>query len=136
MKYGLWLALLVLLLTVSGGLTSPTEVFRPRVIGDKEKMKYPGGEPSVNVPVYGAVYFWVPCKGNERTNVIASVNGSVRVAVYVYDANGNCVARDEALGARSDDDLSVEWFPCVPGTYSVQVCNMGMQNNEVALVIQ
>ena len=122
MKRWLWLALPGLLLLTPIGFSSPTEARKPgaRAIG-----------------AFSSIFFIVPCNGGgERSCVIATGKGSSPLALYVFDAHGNCVARDEPVAAPGGDDVAVEWFPTIAGVFTVELRNPGRLSNLVEVVFQ
>ncbi len=68
-------------------------------------------------------------KGNERASVLVSGEGVTCLGLYVFDAQGNCVARDDATTPQASDDLTVEWIPAETATYSIEVRNGGISTN-------
>jgi hypothetical protein len=73
-------------------------------------------------------------KGGERASVIV-IGGykdmAMELAVYVFDANGNCVARfDEGA-----DYCAVEWYPPTTGRYLIEVRNRG-NGSTIRMVIR
>jgi hypothetical protein len=72
-------------------------------------------------------------KGGERASVIVIGNEEfvMDLAVYVFDADGNCVARfDEGA-----DYCAVEWYPPTPGRYTIEVRNRG-GGSDIRVVIR
>lgn len=70
-----------------------------------------------------------------RAVVIASGNGQSPLALYVYDPEGNCVARDDVVEPRSSsDDVAAEWFPPEMGRYTVELRNLGYRTNQIDVV--
>lgn len=122
MRRWFWLALPGLLALAPLGLTSPTVARKP---GPRA------------VDGHASVFFIVPCNGGgERSCVIASGQGASPLALYVFDAHGNCVARDEPVAARSGDDVAVEWFPATAGVFTIELCNAGPQANAAAVAFR
>ena len=64
-------------------------------------------------------------RADEEARVIVSGDGSTILALYVFDADGNCVAKDDVPAPESSDDLFVEWVPASAGRYSVEMRNAG-----------
>jgi hypothetical protein len=75
-------------------------------------------------------------KGNQRSVVIASGNGSSMITLYVYDQHGNCVAKDDTCHPRVRDDVAVEWFPPTTAPYVVELRNVGGLPNPVQMAIR
>jgi hypothetical protein len=69
-------------------------------------------------------------KANERALVIVSGSYNSCLGVYVFDAQGNCVARDDMSDPQTADDLITEWIPLEQARYSVEVRNAGVASNE------
>ncbi len=119
MKHWLWLALLGLMLAAPWGSSSPAQTRKPLF--------------KLELGAYGTQLFILPCNGGERACVIASTTSKAPVVLgmYVYDAHGNCIARDEFDDAAppsenrrpASDDAAVEWFPTVAATYTVELRN-------------
>jgi hypothetical protein len=121
MKHWLWLALVGLFLAATWGNTSPTQPRSPVVLA---------------APALTSQIFLVACNGGERTCVIASGEGRSPLGLYVYDSYGNCIARDEATGPKTADDLAVEWFPPANMPYTIEMRNQGLQVNKVDVVFR
>ena len=128
MRHCLWLALLGLLLIVPWARTSPTQPEEPRL-----KLSLPG---------YGRAISVVRCNGGEWTYAVAAtVSEEVLLAMYVYDAHGNCVGRDEfteraTQKRRATDDCAVEWFPPITGFYTIEIRNQSLDSCTVQMAIQ
>jgi hypothetical protein len=121
MKHWLWLAFVGVFLVATSGNTSPTQP-RKRV--------------ELAAPPLTSQIFLVACNGGERTCVIASGEGRSPLGLYVYDPHGNCIARDEATGTKTADDLAVEWFPPANMSYTIELRNQGLQGNKVDVVFR
>jgi hypothetical protein len=72
--------------------------------------------------------------GGERASVIliGDHDPVMDLALYVYDADGNCVARDDDGG----DTCAVEWYPPQTARYSIEVRNRGRLYNATRLSIR
>jgi hypothetical protein len=68
-------------------------------------------------------------KKNERALAIASGRGKACLGLYVFDRDGNCVAKDDISAPSTSDDLIVEWYPTEEGRYSVELRNAGFESN-------
>jgi hypothetical protein len=78
---------------------------------------------------------FIPYRAGERALVITSGNGLSPLAIYVYDPDGNCVAKDDAVAARgSSDDLAVEWLPPEEGRYTIELRNFGYRTNRFDMI--
>jgi hypothetical protein len=69
-------------------------------------------------------------KANERALVIVSGIGNTCLGLYVFDAQGNCIARDDLSDPQTADDLITEWIPIEQARYSIEVRNGGIASNE------
>jgi hypothetical protein len=121
MKRGIWLGPVVLVAAASVALTAPLTPHPPL---------------KVELPALASRYFPVSFEGGQRAIAIASGNFSSPLGLYVYDAHGNCVARDEALEFEGRDDLAAEWFPPETAAYTIEVRNAGLQPNPARLVLR
>jgi hypothetical protein len=75
-------------------------------------------------------------KADEAAQALVSGNGQACLGLYVFDANGNCVALDDQTAPQSCDDLGVEWIPNAASRYSVVVRNAGLEMNPYRLAIR
>jgi hypothetical protein len=75
-------------------------------------------------------------KKGERALAISSGGGDSCMGLYVFDSQGNCLARDDFSAPATADDLIVEWYPAEQGRYSVELRNAGFQNNEYQFVLE
>lgn len=75
-------------------------------------------------------------KPNERALVIASGEFRSCLGVYVFDAQGNCVAKDDGGAPKAADDLVTEWIPEGDARYSIEVRNAGYSANEYQIAIR
>jgi hypothetical protein len=62
--------------------------------------------------------------------------GESCLALYVFDAEGNCVARDDVSSPITADDAWVEWVPPTAQRYSVEVRNAGGTRNIYQLFLR
>jgi hypothetical protein len=100
-----------------------------------------GGEQgfvSLQLEPHGVRNFTVDCKGGERTAVIAIGRGTTPLGVYVYDAQGNCVAWDDLSHSAQNfsDDIAAAWHAPQPQTYEVELRNGGRVTNRVEVAIR
>ena len=58
---------------------------------------------------------------NERATVIVSGDGDTDLDLYVFDENGNLIAKDDDYS----DDCIVHWFPRVTADFIIKVVNRG-----------
>jgi hypothetical protein len=75
-------------------------------------------------------------KGGERACVVVTGDGSSYLGLYVYDADGNCIARDDAGDYRTRDDLAVEWFPQRDSRFAIEVRNLGGTTNTYSIAVR
>ena len=76
------------------------------------------------------------CQANERTSVIVYGQGTSPLGVYVYDAHGNCVARDDLSLGRVTDDLAAAWQAPREEFYDIEIYNFGRKPNTAELAIR
>ena len=79
-----------------------------------------------NIPGQAIRSFTDTFKANEPARVIATgkADGTC-LALYVFDAQGNCVGRDDKTDPPTCNDLLVEWIPPEQARYSAEVRNAG-----------
>src|SRR5262249_17386164 len=58
------------------------------------------------------------------------------LGLYVYDAHGNCVARDDDVNDRTVDDTAAEWVPAQTGLYTIQVQALGKNGFEFLMTVR
>jgi len=75
-------------------------------------------------------------KGGERACVIITGDGSSYLGLYVYDADGNCIARDDRASYQTRDDAAVDWYPPQTGRYTIEVKNLGVLKNTFKIAVQ
>lgn len=75
-------------------------------------------------------------KANERALVIVSGSYNSCLSVYVFDAQGNCVAKDDMSDPQTADDLITEWIPLEQARYSIEVRNAGVASNEFQMALR
>jgi hypothetical protein len=85
-------------------------------------------------PLFSRTYT-LEFKAGETACVIFKGDHKAPLALYVYDAHGNCIGWDEARSTVPDVD-GVEWTPTVNGLYSIEARNIGWQNNECKVNIR
>lgn len=76
------------------------------------------------------------CKARERTAIMVYGQGTSPMAIYVYDAHGNCVARDDLSLSIVSDDLAVEWQPASEQVYDVEIRNLGRKVNNAEIAVR
>jgi hypothetical protein len=90
----------------------------------------PFAEDKSDVSPMGSRNFTVEFRGNQRATVLARGDAATYLGLYVYDAQGNCIAWDDEGNSMTFDDLAVSWQPRENGHYSIEVRNAGyMKNN-------
>ena len=97
----------------------------PRKLGDPERIAGLGVRATIE-----------RFKANERASAIVSGDGESCLGLYIFDAQGNCIAKDDVTAPQSSDDLTVEWFPAAAAAYSVEVRNAGIGVNQFELGIR
>jgi hypothetical protein len=80
--------------------------------------------------------YTVEFKGGQRALVLATGNGATFMGVYVYDAQGNCVAWDDEGNLWTCDDLAVDWTPPANAIYTIEVRNAGLVKNTCRVVMR
>jgi hypothetical protein len=75
-------------------------------------------------------------KPNETASVILSGKTSTVLGLYVFDANGNCVALDDFTTVQNSVDLALEWVPAESTPYFVDVRNGGATATQYFLVLR
>ncbi len=73
---------------------------------------------------------------DKRSIAIALGGNRSNLALYVFDAHGNCVGRDDDLSLISRDDLAAEWIPAQTGPISIQVKSLARVANVVTMVVR
>jgi hypothetical protein len=92
--------------------------------------------PKIGIPGMGTRATFRRFKANEEAQAIVSGDGDTCLGLYVFDANGNCVARDDLTAPESSDDLTVKWVPHVAAEYSVEVRNGSTNPNAFEFVLR
>lgn len=67
--------------------------------------------------------------------VVAIGQGVTPMGVYVFNAEGNCIAWEDQVPPLRCDDLAIEWIPQDEGPYQVEVHNLGYLPNRVEISI-
>ncbi len=67
---------------------------------------------------------------NELAEILVSGDGDTDLDLYVYDSNGNLIAKDEDY----TDDCYVRWVPAWTGRFIVKIVNRGPVYNRYALL--
>ena len=81
-------------------------------------------------------------KANEPVRIMVtgfqseSFQGETCLALYLFDAHGNCVAKDDRTSAQSSDKLAVVWVPPDANPCYVEVRNTGLTPNAYLLAIR
>ena len=78
------------------------------------------------VPARGTDTFTVKFFSNERATIVVSGDGDTDLDLYVYDDNGNLIAKDDDYS----DDCVVNWVPRWTGQFTIKVVNRGNVYNE------
>jgi hypothetical protein len=132
MRRWLWLALVGLLVAAPWASPSPIRPEKPQL-----KLALPG---------HGVLISVVDCKGGERSSALAATitEAPVLLAMYVYDAHGNCIGRDEyeerapitEKRRPATDDVSVEWYPRTDGPFTIEVRNLSAAGGIVQMAVE
>ena len=94
------------------------------------------GHRQATLEPFGRETYTLKCKANERSSVIVYGQGSSPMAVYVFDAHGNCVARDDLSNSTVSDDLALEWYPPTEEIYEIEIRNLGRKQNTAEIAIR
>jgi hypothetical protein len=79
----------------------------------------------------------VKFKGGERANVIVvGEKEKAYLALYIHDAHGNCVARDDDTKGFFLNDRWVIWYPAKAQNYTIEVRNLGTIEDEFYIAIR
>jgi hypothetical protein len=89
---------------------------------------FPKDEPELS-PLAGRDYTR-EFQGGKRATVLAIGDGATYMGLYVYDAQGNCIAWDDEGNPRTCDDLAVTWTPRDSAFFTVEVRNAGLMKNK------
>ncbi|MSQ93460.1 MAG: hypothetical protein EXR98_02765 [Gemmataceae bacterium] len=95
-----------------------------------------GKKERVPISAFGVRAFVDTFKANEEAVAIASGIGDTCLGFYVFDAAGNCVAKDDVTHSNTGDDLHVRWVPAVETRYSVEVRNAGFDRNKFQIALR
>jgi len=93
-------------------------------------------ETKQGVPPYSLRTYSDTFKKGELGRVIASGVGDSCLGVYVFDAQGNCVAWDDKSEARTADDLYAEWLSADLERFNIEVRNAGFESNSFRLALR
>lgn len=67
---------------------------------------------------------------NELAEVLVSGDGDTDLDLYVYDSNGNLIAKD----IDYSDDCYVRWVPAWTGRYTIRIVNRGPVYNRFVIL--
>ena len=83
------------------------------------------------VPIHGLTIraYSDTFKKNEPARACASGNYVTPFGLFIFDANGNCVARDDLTQPVTADDCFADWIPPAEQSYSIEVRNAGLDQN-------
>jgi hypothetical protein len=93
-------------------------------------------KPEDRVSAQGIRVFTDTFKGHEAALVLVSGKGRTSMGLYVFDAAGNCVAKDDFTQPTTADDLFVTWIPPEQTRYSVEVRNGGLDSNSFQIALR
>jgi hypothetical protein len=74
-------------------------------------------------------------KAGERACAIVTGRGLSYLGLYVYDADGNCIARDDRASWQTRDDAAVDWYPPAQQRYAVEVKSLAGYKNAFELAV-
>lgn len=82
--------------------------------------------------VYGNSYmdYTASFVANQLAEVLVSGDGDTDLDLYVYDSNGNLIARDNDY----TDDCYVRWVPAWTGRYIIRIVNRGPVYNRFVIL--
>jgi hypothetical protein len=90
---------------------------------------------TLQLPGFRQTARFVAFRAGERALVLGSGNGQSPLALYVYDPDGNCVAKDDIIEPRaSSDDVAVELYPPATARYTIEIRNVGFGTSVVQLI--
>jgi hypothetical protein len=123
MRFLLPLGVLAVLLFVSLGAA---ELVTPRKVGLSDQVR--GQATRAIIERY---------KPNEGAAVILTGKLPTTVlGLYVFDAHGNCVAKDDSTTPQNSVDLALEWVPADATPYCVEVRNAGISGTPYEIVLR
>lgn len=67
---------------------------------------------------------------NELAEILVSGDGDTDLDLYVYDSNGNLIAKDTDYS----DDCYVRWVPAWTGRYTIRIVNRGPVYNRFVIL--
>ena len=67
---------------------------------------------------------------NELAEILVSGDGDTDLDLYVYDSNGNLIAKDTDYS----DDCYVRWIPAWTGRYTIRIVNRGLVYNRFVIL--
>lgn len=82
-----------------------------------------------SVAAYSTDVFVVKFYANERATVVVSGDGDTDLDLYIYDDNGNLIAKDDDYS----DDCIVNWTPRRTGQFTIKVVNRGNVYNQYVI---
>lgn len=93
-------------------------------------------QPEERIPPMSARSYFGLYKADEPAQAQVSGIGASCLGLYVFDADGNCVALDDVTTPQSCDELGVQWIANATGRYSVEVRNAGLDMTKYSLAIR
>jgi hypothetical protein len=105
-------------------------------LGSADLVKSRKGEIDLVLPAQMTRSYMDTFRKDERALAIASGNGRACLGLYVFDSQGNCLAKDDLSAPATADDLIVEWYPAEQGRYSVDVRNAGFETNKYQIALR
>ena len=79
---------------------------------------------------YGTDTYTIRFVANRLAEIVVSGDGDTDLDLYVYDSNGNLIARDRDY----TDDCYVSWYPKWTGRYTIKIVNRGAVYNRYAIL--
>lgn len=116
-----WVTTFTLLAVVGAAAGAPLNPFTPRIL---------------EVAGFSQFSLHETFTAGERSLVMVSGDGSTAMQLYIYDAHGNCVAKDEPTHQATQDDLAAQWYPATLAGYLVVVRNAGPAVNRIQFAVR
>jgi hypothetical protein len=83
-----------------------------------------------------SLFYTVEFHGGKRATVAVLGNGATYMGLYIYDAQGNCVAWDDEGNVLTGDKLAVNWTPRENALYTIEVRNAGSVKNKCRVFVR
>lgn len=105
-------------------------------LGSADLVKARMGETKQMIPAGTTRSYVDTFKKHTRALATASGTGASCMGLYVFDSQGNCLAKDDLSASATADDLIVEWYPTEQGRFCVDLRNAGFENNQYQIVLR